>query len=385
MICITGTRADYGIYQPLLYELHEDEQFDLKLVVTGMHLVKEYGKTIDEVRNDPFEIIAAPSILFKGDSTYAMSQSLGMGILYFSDIFHYFSPQFILLLGDRGEMLAAAIAAHYQNIGIIHLHGGEISGSADDSIRHAISKLSHLHFVSTLKSKQHLLQLGEEDWRIIPIGSLRQKEIKRIIHLSPSVKQELAEKYSLQSHAKNVLILIHPDSKENRSFPEQINPVLAAIDQLNDILLILIGPNSDAGGDLFREKMLEFASKKKNACYFSSIPSEDYLYLLSQANLLIGNSSSGIIEAPFFHLPVINIGNRQKFREQADQIINTDYTSEEILKHANQLLNVPRKFNSYNPYDIGVSPEKTMTAKLKSLASHPNLLQKYFVEKKAPE
>jgi GDP/UDP-N,N'-diacetylbacillosamine 2-epimerase (hydrolysing) len=378
ILCITGTRADYGIYKPVLFELEKDPDFHLQLVVTGMHLCPEYGHTLHEIKKDSFPIIATPSILFKGDSTLAMSQSVGMGILYFADIFQQHNPSIILLLGDRGEMLAAAIAAHYQNIGIIHLHGGEISGSADDGIRHCISKLAHLHFVSTYEAKNNLLKMGEEEWRIHPIGSLRKHDIKRIKQLPREKREQLLKKYHLKKEEKKILFVFHPDTKETVPIENQINEVLTGLKKATkNSKIIIIGSNSDAGGDLFQKKLIAFANQSPHhVSYYSSIPSDEYLFLLSQVNILVGNSSSGIIEAPFFQLPFIHIGNRQKLRTHAENVLFIDYHASQIEETIHNLLSQYTDKTINNPYDLYESPAKEMLSRLKESIKHPHFLHK---------
>ncbi|MGG1664118.1 UDP-N-acetylglucosamine 2-epimerase [Brevibacillus sp. NRS-1366] len=379
MLCITGTRADYGIFRPLLFEINKDAAFSLQLVATGMHLVADYGYTLEGIRKDPFPIIATPSILLKGDSLYAMSQSVGMGIVYFSDIFHYHKPDVLLILGDRGEMLAAAIAAHYQNIRIVHLHGGEISGSADDAVRHAVSKLAHLHFVSTLQAKRNLVMLGEEEWRVVPVGSLQKREIERIRHLAEEEKQLLIDKYQLASMGKKILLAMHPDSKDPLSFESQIGAVLEALGEIGDGGIIIIGPNSDAGGDLFRERLLAYAGQGRHCHYFSSIPVEEYLFLLSQADVMIGNSSSGIIEAPFFGLPFVNVGDRQKGRDQGDNVVNVPYQADVIREAICLSLKESNRKKGKNPYELFDSPELEVVRQLKRLVNMPDVLHKKLV------
>lgn len=382
IVAITGTRADYGILRPLLLELEKDAAFSLQLVATGMHLVGEYGNTVDLIRRDRFSIIATPSILLKGDSLYAMSQSVGMGIVYFSDIFHYHKPDVLLLLGDRGEMLAAAVAAHYQNIRIVHLHGGEISGSADDGVRHAVSKLAHLHFVSTLQAKKNLIALGEEEWRIVPVGTLRKREMESIMRLPKKDRQNLIRKYQLSSMGKKMILLgMHPDSKDPLSFENQIGVVLEAVRELGDVKIMMIGPNSDAGGDLFRDRMLSFAAQRSHCCYFSSVPADEYLFLLSQVDLMIGNSSSGIIEAPFFRLPFLNVGGRQEGRDQGDNVVNVPYQEDAIREATRRILLEGKKKECQNPYDFFEFPELETVMQLKSLIHRSDLLAKRLVTK----
>jgi len=376
VVCITGTRADYGIYRPILKEMQSEPTIELKLVVTGMHLDPQYGETLTEIMREPYDIIATPAILFKGDSTLAMSQSFGMAVLYFSDLLHFHKPDFILLLGDRGEMLAAAVAAHYQNIGIVHLHGGEVSGSADDAIRHCLSKLAHLHFVSCLEAGHRLRQFGEASWRIVPIGSLRKTEIVRVRKTKQAV--DLSKKYGLDLSRTTILFVMHPDSKEETSFEKQIEEALASLSLSSSThtQIIMIGPNSDAGGDIFLRKIDSFISGEQRAFFYPTVPSDHFLYLLSQVDVLVGNSSSGIIEAPFFQLPFVHIGARQKNRTQGDNVRNVPYDRVQISRAIKQQLATPRSQFTHNPYDLKVVPERKMLAQFIQLARRQDLLHK---------
>lgn len=376
ILCITGTRADYGIYRPLLLELERDPVITLKLVATGMHVLNEYGLTLDQIHKDGLSVAGTPSILVKGDSTYAMSQSVGLGIIYFSDILQYNKPDFVLLLGDRGEMLAAAIAAHYQNIGIIHLHGGECSGSADDTVRHAISTFAHLHFVSNTEAQHILVNRGEAHWRVFPVGSLRKTEVQRVYDLPNAERERLMTRYELATALPKVLVAMHPDSKDPVSFDAQIEPVLQALRSMTQTQFIVIGPNSDAGGEVFKERLYSFVQESSLRRYYASVPSSDYLFLLSQADLLVGNSSSGIIEAPFFQLPFVNIGARQKNRTHAANVIHAEYEETNIKEAVSALLDANRKTIVENPYDLCDCPEQEIVHALKQLSEHPQLLNK---------
>lgn len=376
IICFTGTRADYGILRPALLALQKDSRFDLRMVATGMHLLDEYGNTIGEIKKDGLPIIATPSILMRGDATDAMSKAVGLGILYFSEILSFQRPDFVLLLGDRGEMLAAAVAAHYQNIGIIHVHGGEYSGSADDAIRHAISKLAHIHFVATRQSGQNLVNMGEADWRIAAIGSLRKQQISRIKQMDPSARKLLCEKYQLDTPRKKLLVVIHPDSKEPVSYAKQISSVRQALEAFSTVDFFIIGPNSDSGGDLFRRQLIDFSQNRPHSHYFSSIPDDEFLFLLDNMDLFVGNSSSGILEAPFFHLPFLSVGNRQNRREQADNVIGVPYDENSIRTEVERLLQTPRTPVRFNPYDLSDHPELELVNRLHHFVQHPAILQK---------
>ncbi len=367
VLCVTGSRADYGIYRPLLLKLEENSEFNLSLIVTGMHLLGEYGETIQEIKKDHLRISATPSILVKGDNKASMSQSLGLGILYFTEIFRVNNPDFLLVLGDRGEMLAAAITAHYLNIPIVHFHGGEVSGSADDSIRHAITKLAHLHFASTEKSYRTLLRLGEEDWRIHVIGSLRKTEINQVKNQSISENELLRKKYSIQSNKNLLIVAFHPDSRDAVPVEKQVETLLCSLKPICHEQLIFIGANSDAGGDFFNQKIKEFCHFNKAATsFYHSLPQEDYLFLLSQANVLVGNSSSGLIEAPFFNLPYVLIGNRQKGRERGSNVVETPYNEVQIIAAIKTVLQTEKRISS-NPYDTVKCPETQVIKVLKEM------------------
>lgn len=376
ILCITGTRADYGIYRPLLLELERDPVIKLKMVATGMHVLDEYGHTLDQIHKDGLAVAGTPSILVKGDSTYAMSQSVGLGIIYFSDIIQYNKPDFVLLLGDRGEMLAAAIAAHYQNIGIVHLHGGECSGSADDTVRHAISTFAHLHFVSNAEAQHFLVNRGEAHWRVIPVGSLRKTEVQRVYDLPNEERERLITRYDLATAHPKVVVAMHPDSKDPVSFDAQIESVLLALRSMKQTQFIVIGPNSDAGGEVFKERLYSFVQESSLRRYYASVPSSDYLFLLSKADLLVGNSSSGIIEAPFFQLPFVNIGARQKNRTHASNVVHAEYEETNIKEAVFASLYASRKTIVENPYDLCDCPEQEIVHVLKQLSEHPQLLNK---------
>ncbi|RKL69112.1 UDP-N-acetylglucosamine 2-epimerase (hydrolyzing) [Salipaludibacillus neizhouensis] len=371
ILCFTGTRADYGIYRPFLFEIEKCSFLDVQLVVTGMHLLEEYGKTINELREDPFYILSTPSILLKGDSRGAMSKSIGLATIYFADIIDQAEPDAILILGDRGEMLSAAISAHYLNVLIFHLHGGEKSGSADDAVRHAISKLSNFHFVSSFESKIRLISMQEKPSNIFVIGSLRKHDIQKIKNMNDTQKQFLSKKLKLSGSKKKILFIMHPDSKESTPISSQINTTLAALREFTETQLILLGTNSDAGGEVFSKYINEFVAQNKNATYFHSLPADEYLFLLSQVNVLVGNSSSGIIEAPFFNLPFINIGNRQKNREHGDNVLHVDYNSSNIKKKIQKALS---QINSHkkNPYNVVNSPAEEMIKFMDTLFNEQN-------------
>jgi GDP/UDP-N,N'-diacetylbacillosamine 2-epimerase (hydrolysing) len=367
IVCMTGTRADYGILRPLLLEIQKDPKYTLSLIVTGMHLLQEYGETIQEIKKDQLEIIGTPSILVKGDNKASMVQSTGLGILFFAEILKDRKPDYLFALGDRGEMLAAAVTAHYLNIPIVHFHGGEVSGSADDSVRHAISKLAHLHFVSTEKSAQTLRELGEENWRIHVIGSLRKTEINAVKGNQKPKIDFLKKQYTICDHKKILLVVFHPDSRDSFPVEKQVEIMLTSLSTFQENQIIFIGANSDAGGELFNQKIKEFVERNYQiASFYKTIPQDEYLYLLSKVNVLIGNSSSGLIEAPFFNLPYVLIGNRQRGRERGSNTVEVPYDVNKIITTIKDLLQTEKPIST-NPYDVGKCPEMEVLKILKEM------------------
>lgn len=263
-------------------------------------------------------------------------------------------------------MIAAAMTAHYQNVMIIHLHGGEKSGSADDAVRHAISKLSTYHFVSSVQSKQRLLSMGEQETNIFVIGSLRKHDIQEIRRMSKEEKLGLTKKLNLGQRQKKILFVVHPDSKDNLPFFMQINESLEAMKDFTEAQLILLGTNSDTGGEIFRKSINTFVNQYKNVAYFDSLPPSEYLFLLSQVDVLVGNSSSGIIEAPFFNVPFVNIGNRQRNREHGENVIHVKQNAADIKRGIQKALASEWK-NKKNPYDVAESPAEEMVKVMRKL------------------
>jgi GDP/UDP-N,N'-diacetylbacillosamine 2-epimerase (hydrolysing) len=320
IVVVTGTRADYGIYTPLLKEIQQHQSLELGLLVTGMHLSPAYGYTINEIKKDGHNIIGTVEILIQGDSHGNMARSIGLGILGMTQALEGYKPELIFVLGDRGEMLAAAIAGAFLNIPVAHLHGGELSGSIDESVRHAITKLAHIHFAATKRSAQRLVMLGEEEWRINRVGALR---LDTIINTHLPSLQEVGQKYNIEFlKDKNYFLLVfHPVTTEKNSLKQQIkNVIQVLLKQKKPIICIL--PNSDAGTE---EIMSIYSSyKSMNIKYIINFNHLDYLTVLKHSIALIGNSSSGIIEAASFFIPVLNIGSRQNGREKGLNVVDSE-------------------------------------------------------------
>ena len=318
IICTTGTRAEYGVLRSLLYELKTNKKFELKLIVTGTHLSKKYGMTINEIRKDGFKIHDTVNSLPKGNSMYDMSISLGDSIIQFSKIFRKIKPDINVIIADRDEMLASALAAYHMNIPNAHIHGGEISGGIDEYNRHAITKISNIHFTPTQKTYERIIGMGERAKYVIKTGALAIDEIK---NNKISKLLEIEKKVGFDLKNGFILLLQHSDTIHSKQSSDQILNTLKVLAKTK-IKTIAIAPNSDAGSKEILEHLSEFSKKYDFIKFFKNFPRNDYLSLLKNCDLLVGNSSSGIIEAYYFDTPVINIGIRQKGRERGKNVID---------------------------------------------------------------
>lgn len=330
---ITGTRAEYGIFKPVLQAIKTNPRLKLSLIVVGMHLAAEFGYTVKEIENDHFKIDSKIDVLHLKDTGVAMARSIGECIAKMADSLDRIKPDILLVLGDRSEMLAGAVAATYLGVSIAHIHGGDISGNVDEPVRHAITKLAHIHFPATKESAARIIKMGEEPWRVHVVGapgldSALSKEL-------PEPKQ-MAEKYGLDTSKPIILVVQHSLVTEAEDAANQIRETLNAIVELG-YQTIMIYPNADAGGRRMIEAIKEYEGYPFIKT-FNSIPHEEYLSLMKLASLMVGNSSSGIIEAPSFGLPVVNVGTRQVGRQRSENIIDVGYNKEQIKKAINKAL-----------------------------------------------
>lgn len=338
IIYVTGTRADYGLMREVLKKLDHASDIDLSVCVTGMHLSNLYGYTMKEIEEDEFRISGIIPVDLDQATDVSMVKSLGCAIIGMTDVFKSEQPDLILLLGDRGETLAAAITAVHLNIPIVHLHGGERSGTVDEMIRHAISKLSHYHFVATDSSKERLVKMGEREETVFVVGAPGLEEINQY-HASDSDK--FYNQYGLNSEKKTALLIYHPvvqDYKEIQTqFLHVIKATLAA-----GMQIICLEPNSDAGGQLIREALQEYINNK-DVKIIKHLERKNFIDCLANVEIMIGNSSSGIIEAASFNLVVVNVGNRQNLRERGDNVIDVTTSFENILAGIKEALGRTKK------------------------------------------
>lgn len=350
---MTGTRAEYGLLKPLMQEINKDNDLELYLIVSGMHLSPEFGMTYQEIEEDGFEINAKVEMLLSSDSPAGISKSIGLGVIGFADEFQRADLDMLILLGDRYEALSAAICAMVMRIPIAHLHGGELTeGAIDEGIRHSITKMSYLHFTSTEQYRNRVIQLGENPERVFYVGALGVENIKKINLMT---KEELERSIHFEIDENTVIVTYHPVTLENNTVEEQFLNLLEVLDRNPKIRMIFTKANADTNGRIVNELIDKYAAQNsERACAFVSLGQKRYLSALKYCRIVIGNSSSGIIEAPSFGKPIINIGDRQKGRICADSVINCGYTQQEIQQAMETALTEEfenKARNCRNPYE----------------------------------
>ncbi len=355
-ICIvTGSRAEYGLLYWLMKEIHGDPDLELQIIATCMHLSPEFGLTYKLIENDGFYINKKVEMLLSSDTPTGISKSMGLGMIGFGEAYAELRPNIVVLLGDRFETFCAAIAACVVRIPIAHLHGGETTqGAMDEAFRHSITKMSHLHFTATDEYRKRVIQLGENPKRVFNVGGLGIDNIKKLKLLS---RKEFEHSIDFKLGSKNLLITFHPVTLEQASAKEQFQNLLDALDELQDAKLIFTKPNADTEGRIIIQMIDEYIFKNSHrSVEFISLGQLRYLSALQFVDGVVGNSSSGLAEAPTFKIGTINIGDRQKGRVKAASVIDCNPTKESILIAATKLYS--EEFQSklkdvINPYGKG--------------------------------
>lgn len=369
---ITGTRAEYGYIRPLLKLIKEDSKLDYDLIITNMHLLDSFGFSISEIEKDGFKITETIHITLDGYTNKTMVKSLGIFLMSLPEIIDRLKPDIILVSGDRGEQLIGAIVGASMNIPVAHIQGGDVSGDIDGITRHAITKFSHIHLVANQDSYDRVKKMGEEEFRIHIVGATGLDELKQENYTS---KKQLIDKYQLDSSKKLILVIQHPVTGEVDNSYNQMEETMKSISKLNE-QCIVVYPNSDAGNIDIKKSIMNYATE--DIKIFKNLPRKDYLGLLKIASVLVGNSSSGIIESPFIALPVVNIGTRQKGRLQGNNVINADYDCDSITKGIKKALSKNFKNNlNYDKltYGDGMSSIKILDI-LKNVKIDSKLLDK---------
>ena len=320
-ICVvTGTRAEYGLLYWLMKEIDADYDLELQIVATGMHLSPEFGNTYQQIERDGFNIDKKVDVSLTSDTEIGISNSIGRGVIGFADVFHELQPDLIVVLGDRFEIFSAASAAMVAKIPIAHIHGGEITeGLIDEPIRHSITKMSHLHFVATDEYRNRVVQLGEQPDRVFNVGGLGIDNIKKLTLLS---KGDFEKAIDFKLGVRNLLVTFHPVTLESHTSKAQFQILLDAIGELEDTNIIFTKANADTDGRVINAMIDSYTAEHYNTIAFSSMGQLNYLSALQFVDAVVGNSSSGLLEAPSFNIGTIDIGDRQKGRIKADSVIS---------------------------------------------------------------
>ncbi|MCK5680775.1 UDP-N-acetylglucosamine 2-epimerase (hydrolyzing) [bacterium] len=377
-ICVvTGTRAEYGLLSWLMREIRNNPELLLQTVVTGMHLSPEFGLTYRLIEEDGFNIDSKVEMLISSDTPVGIAKSVGLGVIGFSDTFERLQPDILVLLGDRYEILAAAQAALFFKIPVAHIGGGDSTeGAFDELIRHSLTKMSHLHFVTNELAKCRVVQMGENPDHIYNVGSLGLDYVGQI-KLLEGEEFERAIDFTLRQ--KNLLITFHPVTLDNVGSDQQFVELLTALERLGpDVGLIFTKPNSDTGGRAIVSLLEHFVSEHPHTCLHTSLGQLRYLSAISAVDAVVGNSSSGLYEVPSFLTPTVNIGDRQKGRVKAASVIDCEPDEESILSAIMIAFDIDC-VDTINPYGKGgVAPR--IVKVLKEISDLKGLLKKHFYE-----
>ncbi|MCI8773068.1 MAG: UDP-N-acetylglucosamine 2-epimerase (hydrolyzing) [Lachnospiraceae bacterium] len=353
-ICIvTATRAEYGLLKPVIEKIYKSETTELKLVVTGMHLSPEFGLTYKEIEADGYPIDQKIEMLLSSDTPVGITKSMGIALIGFGDYFSVNRPDIVVILGDRYEMLMVAAAAMIARIPIAHLHGGEkTEGAVDEAIRHSITKMSHLHFTSTEEYRRRVIQLGEQPDRVYNVGALGVENARKVSLLR---KEELENQIGFHFSEPTVMVTYHPVTLEMLTAKDQFTDILSVIDSHKEISVIFTKANADTDGRIINRMIDEYVRDNSDRCaVYTSLGQRRYLSALQYVDAVLGNSSSGLVEVPSFHIPTINIGDRQRGRVCAESVIHCGNSANEI--ESALLLALSKEFRQKltdmdNPYE----------------------------------
>jgi UDP-hydrolysing UDP-N-acetyl-D-glucosamine 2-epimerase len=375
---VTTGRADYGIYTPVLRLIQADPELKLHLIVSGMHLSPEFGMTVNLILSDGFEIGDRVETLLSSDSPEGIAKSMGLAVIGFSQVYARSEIDLLVVLGDRFEMHAAALAAIPFKLPVAHIHGGEIThGAIDDALRHSMTKLSHLHFTGTQEYARRVVQLGEEPWRVFHAGapSLDNLSLVKILN-----RKQIGQRFDLHlGDGPFLLVTFHPVTLEYEDTEWQVRELLAALDELN-LPSVFTMPNADTYGRVIRGMIREFVDAHPSSRAVESLGTQGYFSLMTLANAMVGNSSSGMVEAGSFELPVVNIGTRQSGRVSGANVIHVDYACEAVISGITKAISPEFRASlkgMQNPYGCGDAARKIVQV-LKEVEIDQKLVLKYF-------
>lgn len=379
---VTGTRAEYGLLKPLLHKIKVDKDLELQLVVTGAHLSPEFGLTYQEIVDDGFEIRERVEILLSSDTSVGITKSMGLTMIGFAETYERLVPDLLILLGDRYEIFAAASAAVVAMIPIAHISGGDVTeGAIDEAFRHSITKMSHLHFTTTESYRQRVIQLGEDPGRVFNVGALG---VESALNLELLNQEDLEREIGFSFVRPTAMVTFHPVTLEGGTAQEQFQELLDALDEFPDLKVIFTKANADTDGRVINQMIDEYVlNNSTRAVAYTSLGQLRYLSSLQYVDMVIGNSSSGIIEAPSFKIPTINIGDRQKGRIQAESIINCESNKQEIIRAIDVSMDskIKREIESIeNPYSQDDTSGKIIAKIKENLPTLNKCLKKKFYD-----
>ena len=351
---VTGSRAEYGLLRWVIQGIRDDSELTLQIIATGMHLSPEFGLTYREIEQDGFQIDHKVEMLTSSDTAVGIAKSMGLGLIGFADALSQLSPDIIVVLGDRFEIFSAVTAALVARIPVAHLHGGEATeGSIDEALRHSITKMSHLHFVAAEAYRQRVIQLGEQPDRVFMVGGLGVDTINRMQLLDREALEQLLD-FALGD--KSLLVTFHPVTLEEGTAADQMTELLAALAELHNTQLVFTMPNADTDGRVLIRVIEEFVAQHPRARAYTSLGPLRYFSCMKHVDGVVGNSSSGLLEAPCFQKGTINIGDRQRGRLQAASVINCKPTRQSITTALAQLYSADFQLGLgkvQNPYGVG--------------------------------
>jgi GDP/UDP-N,N'-diacetylbacillosamine 2-epimerase (hydrolysing) len=375
---ITGTRAEYGLLYWVIKGIIADPELELQLLVTGMHLSPEFGMTVNNIEKDNIPITKKIETLLSSDTPIGISKSMGLGMISFAEAYAELEPDLCLVLGDRFEIFSAVSAAMVARIPVAHCHGGEATeGLIDEPIRHSVTKMSHLHFTSTEEYRDRVIQLGEQPDRVFKVGALGIENIHRLDLLD---RKNFESSIEFEMGSTTFLVTYHPVTLENKSSKKQFLALIKALDDFPEAKIIFTKPNADTDGRIIINLIDKYVKENPGrAIAFKSLGQLRYLSALKHVDVVIGNSSSGLIEVPSFNIPTINIGDRQKGRVSGLSVINSGNDYENISKSISRTFNsefLEKLKKEKNPYDHGFSSNKILSV----LKKFPidNILKKKF-------
>ena len=375
---ITSTRADFGLLKNLIFKIKKNKNFILKVIASGTHFSKKYGYTYDEIKESKIQIYRKIICKFNSDNSEGISQVISKCITESSKIFKTFRPDIVIVLGDRYEILASAISAHLSRIPVAHIHGGEVThGVIDDAFRHSITKMSHIHFAANAIYKKRIIQLGESPKNVYVVGGLGVDSISKTNLLK---KSELEKKFNLKFNKTNFLVNFHPETLNKNLAKKQIRELLSAFSELKNTGLIFTIPGPDLENEIVVKLIKKFTLKHKNAYFFKSLGQVNYFSFLNQVDGMIGNSSSGLLEMPYFKKGTINIGTRQSGRLFAKSVINIEIKKSKIIQAVKKLLsnNFQKNIrNNINPYGNPGASDKIIKI-LKKIKVKKIINKKFF-------